>query len=193
MKKLLFTLLFLTFGTAWGGAFEDGVAAFERQDYTTAIKLLRPFAKQGHSYARYTLGYMYYNGQGVAQDYKEALKWYRLLADQGNALGQFSLGNMYFKGQGVLQDYKEVVRLYRLAAEQGYTPAHVGLGWMYYYGYGVLQDYARAHMWWNMASAAGDANATESRDLVAKKMTPQQIEKAQEMARACQASNFKGC
>ena len=24
MKKLLFTLLFLTLGTAWGGAYEDG-------------------------------------------------------------------------------------------------------------------------------------------------------------------------
>lgn len=33
--------------------------------------------------------------------------------------------------------------------------------------------------------------ATEKRDYIAKKMTPSQIEKAQEMARKCQASNFK--
>jgi hypothetical protein len=29
MKKLLFTLLFLTLGTAWGDAFEDGLATSE--------------------------------------------------------------------------------------------------------------------------------------------------------------------
>ena len=65
---------------------------------------------------------------------------------------------------------------------------------MYDRSHGVLQNYARAHMWYNLASAAGGSEyGTENRDKVAKQMTPQQIEKAQEMARACQASNFKGC
>ncbi len=49
-------------------------------------------------------------------------------------------------------------------------------------------------MWYNLASAAGGRqHGTENRDLVAKKMTPQQIEKAQEMAKTCQARNLKGC
>ena len=39
MKKLLFTLLFLILGTAWGGAFEDGVAAADRKDYATGKQL----------------------------------------------------------------------------------------------------------------------------------------------------------
>ena len=194
MKKLLFTLLFLTFGTAWGNAFEDGGAAYERKDYATAIKLWRPLAERGNRSVQNMLGAMYYEGTGVTQDYKEAVKWYRLAAEQGEASAQSNLGVMYGKGQGVLQDYKEAVKWYRLAAEQGEASAQSNLGVMYGKGQGVLQDYARAHMWYNLASAAGGSKyGTENRDTLAKKMTPQQIEKAQDMARACQARNFKGC
>ena len=158
MKKLLFTLLFLTFGTAWGGTFEDGLAAYDRKDYATAVKLWRPLAEQGNAFAQFNLCGMYHNGHGVTQDYKEAIKWCRLAAEQGHASAQANLGVMYKNGQG------------------------------------VLQDYARAHMWYNLASAAGGSKyGTENRDNIAKIMTPQQVEKAQEMAKTCQARNFKGC
>ena len=158
MKKLLFTFLFLTLGTAWGGTWEDGAAAYERNDYATAIKLWRPLADTGNANAQLKLGYMYEQGHGVLQNYKEAVKWYKLAAEQGDVRAQFSLAYMYSDGQG------------------------------------VPQDYARAHMWWNIASAAGyDFFTAENRDRVAKKMTSQQIEKAQEMAKACQARNLKGC
>ena len=193
MKKILFTLLFLTLGTAWGGAFEDGQAAFDREDYATAIKLWRPLANTGNAKAQYNLGLMYEQGQGVAQDDKKAVKWYRLAAEQGNADAQFNLGYMRDLGDKVLQDYKEAVKWYRLAAEQGGAQAQFNLGTMYDEGKGVLQDYVRAHMWYNLASAAGKAYGTKTRDDIAKLMTHQQIEKAQEMAKACQASNFKGC
>ena len=203
MKKLLFTLLFLTFGTAWGGAREDGFAAYGRGDYATAIMIWRPLAEQGNVYAQVMIGAMYNEGSGVTQDYKEAVKWWRLSAEQGYASSQFNLGVGYQQGHGVLQDYKEAVRLYRLAAEQGFADAQSNLGVMYHNGQGVLQDNVRAHMWFNLASVAGDtitiknrdiiANAIENRDIIAKLMTPQQIEKAQEMAKACQARNFKGC
>ena len=64
---------------------------------------------------------------------------------------------------------------------------------MYENGRGVTRDYIRAHMWWNLASSAGYADGTKNRNIIAKEMTPQQIEKAQDMARACEAGNFKGC
>ena len=101
---------------------------------------------------------------------------------------------MYSFGWGVLQDYKEAVKWYRLAAEQGHVTGQFNLASMYDNGQGVLQDYVRAHMWYNLASSAGGSqDSTKNRELAAKQMTPQQIEKAQEMAKACQARNFKGC
>ena len=48
-------------------------------------------------------------------------------------------------------------------------------------------------MWLNLAAAQGDANAVENRDIVAKKMTTQQIAAAQKLARECQARNYKNC
>jgi hypothetical protein len=49
-------------------------------------------------------------------------------------------------------------------------------------------------MWFNLASVTGDSKyGTTNRDTIARIMTPQQIEKAQEMAKICQARNLKGC
>ena len=65
---------------------------------------------------------------------------------------------------------------------------------MYDKGRGVLQDYVRAHMWFNIAASQGGKTATENRDIVAKRMTPSQIEKkAQDFARECVKKNYKGC
>ena len=54
---------------------------------------------------------------------------------------------------------------------------------MYVKGLVVLQDYTLAHMWWNISGSNGNKDAIENRSIVEKKMSPQQIEKAQEMAR----------
>ena len=72
-------------GGAAAGPFEDGVAAYKRGDYATALRLLRPLAAQGNAAAQYLLGLMYGRGDGVPQDDAEAVKWYRLAAEQGLA------------------------------------------------------------------------------------------------------------
>jgi hypothetical protein len=48
-------------------------------------------------------------------------------------------------------------------------------------------------MWFNIAAVGGDKDSVKNRDIVASKMTPQQIEQAQRMARECMNSNFKKC
>jgi hypothetical protein len=94
---------------------------------------------------------------------------------------------MYARGQGVPQNYAEAVRWYRLAAEQGNAPAQNNLGVMYAKGEGVPQDYVQAHKWANLA-AANQAdperrkNSDELRDMVASRMTPAQIDRAQQLA-----------
>jgi TPR repeat protein len=61
---------------------------------------------------------------------------------------------------------------------------------MYAFGAGVAQNYVQAHKWFNLAAARFPASETEkrdlavkSRDIVAAKMTPAQIAKAQKLAR----------
>jgi hypothetical protein len=127
------------------------------------------------------------------KDYKTALEKFTPLANQGNARAQFNLGVMYEDGLGVVQDYKQAVRWYTLSAEQGDASAQTNLGVRYLNGQGVLQDYVKAHMWFNIAAANGDAKAPKNRDIVSAKMTSQQIERAQQMARDCMARNYKRC
>jgi TPR repeat protein len=108
-------------------------------------------------------------------------------------MAQGNLGLLYGAGRGVTQDYKEAVKWYRLSAEQGNAEAQLYLAIMYSNGQGVLQDLVYAHMWANIAASNGDELAAEYRDRVASKMTPSQLEKAQDLARACVKKNYKGC
>ena len=81
------------------------------------------------------------------------------------------------------KDHKEAVKWYRLAAEQWIAQAQFNLGVMYDKGQGVPQDKLFAHMWWDLAGSKGNKNAIKNRNIIVKKMSPSQIEKAQEMAR----------
>ena len=126
------------------GPFEDATAAYNRGDYATALRLLRPLADQGDASAQNNLGLMYDEGQGVPQDYAEALKWYRLAADQGNASAQYNLGVMYATWPGGAAEPRRGVKWYRLAADQGDASAQYNLGFMYAKGQGVPQNYAEA-------------------------------------------------
>ncbi len=129
MKRILVALLLLTLAApAWAG-WDEGVAAYERGDYATAFREMKPLAEQGNASAQYNLGFMYGNGEGVTQDYAEAVRWYRRAAEQGHAGAQTSLGVMYDKGQGVPQDYAEAVKWYTKAAERGVALAQYNLGW----------------------------------------------------------------
>ena len=64
---------------------------------------------------------------------------------------------------------------------------------MYRKGQGVARNPAQAFMWFSLAARRGDARAkTEMRE-VSQAMTPQEISTANEMAQACEASNYRAC
>jgi hypothetical protein len=48
-------------------------------------------------------------------------------------------------------------------------------------------------MWLNIAAADGIDEAKSNKKIIEQRMSPSQIEKAQEMARECVAKNYKGC
>ncbi|MEJ6591397.1 MAG: tetratricopeptide repeat protein [SAR86 cluster bacterium] len=100
---------------------------------------------------------------------------------------------MYYSGKGVPQDYAEALKLFRLSAKQVFAGAQYNLGIMYLNGKGVLQDDVLAHMWFNIAGANGDADGSENRGKLEKRMTFEQITDAQELARRCIALNYQVC
>ena len=83
-------------------------------------------------------------------------------------------------------DYIEAVKFFRLAAEnQDNDFAQFSLGNAYAYGNGVPRDYVLAYMWYSLAHAKKPDAPMYGNffDMVAAKMTPDQIAEAQRMAR----------
>jgi TPR repeat protein len=165
--------------TAWGlalclfaqpltaGQFEDALAAHERADYATALRLWKELAEQGHVEAQYRLGAMYAEGQGVPQDDSEAVKWHRRAAGLGrHALAQLYLGRLHEMGRGVPQNHALAMKWYRLAAGQGDATAQMTLALIYAAGRGVPQNYWQAVKWYGLAAEQGDAVAQNALGLI---------------------------
>jgi uncharacterized protein len=167
--------------SAWAD-FKAGVDAYQRGDYATALREWQPLAEQGQALAQYNLGLLYANGQGVSKDDAQAQQWYEKAAAQGHADAQVNLGILYDYGRGVEQDYKKAVYWYRLSAKQGNELAQRQLGLMFERGDGVPQDYVQAYMWYTLGAANGAKRGAALRDALAKRMTPDQIAEAQQLA-----------
>jgi hypothetical protein len=179
MKGLLIILPFVVLlwrAFCFAGAVEDGLAAYKRGDYRTAVAIWTIAANKGDAEAQNDLGLLYGNGQGVAQDYNQAVSWYRKAAEKGYAEAQNNLGLTYAKGRGVPQDNKQAVSWFRKAAEKGFPRAQIYLASLYEKGLGVPQDYAEAEKWYSLAVANSSLNkeqrelAIKGRDNAAKKI-----------------------
>jgi hypothetical protein len=125
MKRLLTLILVLMLSApaAWAGLYEDAMAAIEREDYPTAIGILKTIAEQGNPGAQATLALVYDMGHGVEQSSTEAVKWYRLAAAQGEKSALYNLAGMYDGGQGVTQDNVRAYMWYDLSVAAGNASA----------------------------------------------------------------------
>jgi TPR repeat protein len=139
-KLLLVLCLCIAAQPALAGPLEDGLVAYRKGDWTTALTLLRPLAEQGNAQAQERLGRLYERGKAVPRDYPQALEWHLKAAEQGDAAAQSHAGFLYRSGATGRQDYAEALKWYRRAAEQGNRLAQVGLGYMYAGAEGVELD-----------------------------------------------------
>ncbi|MBT3416285.1 MAG: sel1 repeat family protein [Nitrospina sp.] len=88
--------------------------------------------------------------------------------------GDFQDGeNAYRKG-----DYRTAFEKFEPLAEQGNAQAQWLLAGLYARGMGVARDYVQALKWSAIAGANGVEAGSIGRDLLQKKMTPDQINKA---------------
>ena len=182
--------------TAWAGDLEDGLAASEKGDFATALKLWQPLAERGNAAAQFHLAMLYQLGFGVPQDKLEALRWYTKSATQGLADAQYNLATMYQDGDGIQQDNSAAIKWYIAAAKQGYSRAQFFLALLYEeIGdlSGDIQNYIKSYMWFNIASALKFPSADISRDKMALKLMPYQLQRAQLLATRCFNSNYKDC
>ena len=144
----------------FAGSYEHAEAAYNRGDYATAMRLLRPLAEQGYAIAQNHLGAIYEYGLGVPPDEAEAVKWYHKAAEQGHVDAQYNLGRIYAgfvfsSGLGAPLKEAEAAKWYRKAAEQGHVDAQYELGQIYAF----RRDYVAAVKWYRRAAEQGHTQA----------------------------------
>lgn len=159
MSRILLLLsLFVSAVPAFAGDFEDGVAAAQQGDYTTAIALWQPLAESGHVDAQFNLGLIYDHGAGVPRDLEKAARWFLLAAESGDRTAQSFMGEMFAKGHGVEKDLQRAAEWYEKAALQGDAMSQYNLGILYASGKGVPLDDVYAFAWLSVAEASGQSS-----------------------------------
>jgi TPR repeat protein len=161
--------------TAWSAESEKGLLAFNSNQYDTALAIWQPLAEAGDAESQYGLGMMYGNGFGVAMDDALALKWYGLASDQGHSGALCDLAVMHQNGWGVPINEPEAIRLYSLAAEQGVAEGMLALGRHFAMDFSDAYDPLEAYKWLSLATLHNDIDAVSKRDIIADKLTAEQI------------------
>lgn len=192
---LALAILVAAGGTAWADAYQDGLTAFQGEDYAKALSLLLPYAKDGNAQAAYLIGEMYgprswgqkgENRNGVELDNKQAIFWWGEAAKTGNVEAQLRLGWWLMKGQDVVpQDQAAGMNWLLMAANQGEPQAQYEVGLAYWKGRGVKPDPIAAYMWLDLCSTEpGFDNAAKYRDEIAEGMSKDQVKQAKLMVQA---------
>src|SRR5258706_7639566 len=79
-------------------ALRAALAAYAREDYPAAARMLTTLAQAGDPEAQYRLGLLFARGKGVLGNLGDGIVWYRRAAEQGHAEAQFELSLAYLYG-----------------------------------------------------------------------------------------------
>ena len=127
------------------------------------------------------------------KDYGTAMKLLMPLAQRGDPVAETDVGIMYYEGLGVPRDRVEGVKWFKSSAKQGTPGGEVDMGIAYATGEGIRQDRVQAYMWFNLAADQGSASAVRYRDQLTPGLKPDEVQRAEDLAKTCRDSNFKTC
>ncbi|MBI1211187.1 MAG: hypothetical protein GC190_06965 [Alphaproteobacteria bacterium] len=130
-------------------------------DYAKARKYHLQAAAAGDPRSMFDLGSMYEFGMGVTKDLRQAAVWYGHAADYGHAQGAYNLATMLESGEAGHQDLVEAYKYYKIAADHGFD--------------GVPYDNQHLRI---------DRNAPSPLELLARKLTPEQVAEGTRRAEA---------
>ena len=167
--------------------FRDGVIAYQREDYRTAMRELQPFLNrndipaQTNVPALYYIGMMKLRGLGTTKNRTFGTIYLKMAGLGGHAGAQFALGKMYYFSIDAPRYYSEAAKWFERAARQGVVGAQANLGEMYFQGRGVPTNDVLAYMWTSIAAAGGSEIAAKYLNTIKRRMSPAQAAKAHKM------------
>ena len=137
---------------------KEGVDAWSRGDYPSAVKSWRPLAIAGDADAQFNLGQAYKLGRGVPADLLQAEDWYRKSALQGHLQAEDNYGLVMFQNGNRQQAMPWIEK----SSARGEPRAQYLLGTALFNGDMVTKDWVRAYALMTRASASGLAPASAS-------------------------------
>ncbi len=112
--------------------------------------------------------------------FEEAMEAFLPAARAGNADAEELIGVMYALGLGVERDPERAFEWYLRSSLKGHPGAQSGLGWYYELGLGMpAPDLVRAYLWYGLSAIGGDPDAVLSLEEIQKKMTQEEIDRAE--------------
>lgn len=156
-------------------AFKTGIKDYNAGDKTGAAKALEYAAQQGHALARWKLGRMYADGDGVPQDDLKAFEHFSRIADENAdespdapnarfvASAFVALGSYYLDGiprTYVKPNAERAREMFQYAASYfGAPDAQYSLARLQMDGVGGVKDARQAMRWLNLAAEKGHVQA----------------------------------
>ncbi len=116
----------------------------------------------------------------AAKNFDEAARYWRTAAQRGHIRAQNGLAVLLRDGDLGEPDKTQAAFWFRKAADAGYAYAMYSLGILYRDGEGVTQNDTQAYKWFFLASTINfDEKANFQKELLARRMSGDQVESAQ--------------
>ena len=129
----------------------DGIAAWQRADYASAVAIWKPLAEKGDADAAFNLGQAYRLGRGVSIDLAQAQAWLGKAANAGHLDAQTTLGLLLFDSGS----REAAMGWLKKAAERGEPRAMLVYGTALFNGDGAPRDPLMAYAYVSRAAAQG--------------------------------------
>jgi uncharacterized protein len=137
---------------------KDGVDAWSRGEYETAVKIWREPAVRGDADAQFNMAQAYKFGRGVKQDLAIAADWYKQAASRGHLQAEDSYAHLlHYQGK-----VPESLPLLAKSADRGEPRSQYLLATELFNGVNAKKDWVRAYALMTRASSAGLAPASRS-------------------------------
>ena len=164
-----------------GGMYLNGAGV--PQDMEKAEKWIAKAAQGGHKGAQVMMGNLYI-GQGAPGNAGADALAAATAGSAAGSSGDTGAVEPRAHSQAASEpDPEAAVKWYKKAAKNGSAAGQAALGEAYRLGLGVNQDEVSAYMWYTLAADQGSRAAADAREIVASRMEPKQIEKAEAKAR----------
>ncbi len=151
IASLALPLLAASLGAPAAASVKDGVEAWQKGDYQSAVAQWRPLAVAGDPDAQFNLGQAYKLGRGVPSDLDQAEAWYRRAAKQGHLQAEDNLGLVLFTAGR----REEAMPFIAQSAARGEPRAQYVLGTAHFNGDLAAENWPLAYALTKRASDAG--------------------------------------